>query len=199
MTRKILLLATLTLIGFPLIGWVILWIFDGPAFPTIFQSDYHLVLQVAIGAITGFVAGWMAWIMIRSKYMDPVRDKYSDIIGAFKLRPAHIIYVSLCAGIGEEILFRGVIQQYLGIWITAIFFVAIHGYLDPRNPKLMVYGVFMTLIIALIGWQSEKFGLTTAMLAHTVIDIVLLHQMSKQTNSETNIRHIPFTGEDEQE
>lgn len=128
--------------------------------------------------------------------MEPVRNKYSNLIGSFELKPAHIIYISLCAGIGEEILFRGVIQPFLGIWITAILFVAIHGYLNPKNWRLIIYGVYLTLVIVVVGWQAKHFGLISAIAAHTVIDIVLLQQMSKPEENETHRSEFPFTGDE---
>lgn len=90
-----------------------------------------------------------------------------------------IIFVSLCAGIGEEIFFRGIIQPYLGIVVTAIIFVAIHGYLNPKNLKITVYGVYMVFAIMLLGYLTDKFGLITAITAHTVIDVVLLIKTKK--------------------
>ena len=74
---------------------------------------------------------------------------------------------------GEELLFRGAIQYWLGIWLTAILFVAIHGYLNPKNWKLSIYGVFMTFAIVGIGYFFEYFGIITAMSAHFMIDVYL--------------------------
>lgn len=185
MNQKIIHLATLTLIGFPLVGWVILWLAGGPPFSDLFKIEQPVVQQLSVGVATGVVTGWLAWVIIRSRPMKSVRLKYADVIREFNLTPFQILYISLCAGIGEEILFRGVIQPYLGIWITAIIFVAIHGYLNPFNWKLFLYGVYMTLAIALIGFFAERFGLYSAMAAHAVIDIILLHQMSKMEVSET--------------
>lgn len=193
MNQKILHLATLTLVGFPLVGWLILILTGGPAFSEMFRIEQPLVNQVFIGLAIGVVTGWGAWLIIQSKAMDGVRAKYSRQIGQFNLSPLQIVYVSLCAGVGEEILFRGVIQPFLGIWITAILFVAIHGYLNPKNKKLFYYGVYMTLVIALIGFFAEKTGLYSAMVAHTVIDVVLLIQITKQERNETLARENALT------
>lgn len=195
MNQKIIHLATLTLLGFPLIGWVILWLLDGPAFSGLFIVTSPLLQQIGIGLLMGFAAGWGAWMIIRSPYMQPVRQKYGNLIREFNLSPWQIVYISLCAGIGEEILFRGVIQPYLGIWITAVLFVAIHGYLNPFDTRLFFYGVYMTLVIALIGYFSDQIGLYSAMAAHTAIDIVLLYQMSRLSFAETIEPENSFTGD----
>jgi membrane protease YdiL (CAAX protease family) len=80
--------------------------------------------------------------------------------------------------VGEEFLFRGVIQSYWGIWITAIFFVAIHGYLDPRDKKMMTYGLTMTVIIGILGYMNTYLGLIAPMAAHMAIDVVLLYKLT---------------------
>lgn len=185
MSQKIIHLATLTLVGFPIIGWFINWLAGGPPFRELFFIDTPLFQQLSIGVVTGIVTGYLAWFIIRSKPMADVRKKYAGIISQFNLSPLQIVYISLCAGIGEEILFRGVIQPYLGVWYTAILFVAIHGYLNPFDRKLFLYGVYMTLVIALIGYFANRFGLYSAMAAHAVIDVILLHQMSKMEVPET--------------
>lgn len=195
MNQKIIHLATLTLIGFPMIGWVIYWLAGGPPFRELFFIQAPLLQQLSIGIATGIVSGWLAWVIIQSKAMQEVRQKYAGIIRQFNLSPLQILYISLCAGIGEEILFRGVIQPYLGIWYTAILFVAIHGYLNPFDRKLFLYGVYMTLVIAVIGYLTNRFGLYTAMAAHAVIDVILLYKMSKMEVHETIERENTFTEE----
>lgn len=183
--QRIIYLATITLVGFPLVGWLILILAGGPPFVELFRVDTPLIYQVIVGLAIGTVTGWGAWIIIQHEAMVAMRQKYSRQIGQFKLTPLQIIYVSLCAGVGEEILFRGVIQPYLGIWITAVLFVAIHGYLNPKNKMLFFYGLYMTLVIALIGLLAEDVGLYTAMIAHAAIDVVLLIKMTKQERDET--------------
>ena len=196
MRNNILHLATLTLLGFPLIGWIILLVAGGPDFSTLLTIKSPLWQQVGIGLTTGTAAGFIAWWMIQSNWMTPVRDKYAGLIGMFRLKPWHVVYISLCAGIGEEILFRGVIQPYLGVWITAVLFVAIHGYLNPMDKRIFGYGLYMTLVIGLIGYQAEWFGLYTAMAAHTAIDVVLLGKMS-QRQTETLEQGFTLNDKDE--
>ena len=87
------------------------------------------------------------------------------------------------AGFGEEILFRACIQQYWGIWITAIFFVAIHGYLNPKDWRLSIYGLFMTFIIVIIGYMYQFFGLWSAIFAHFAIDLYLLKKLTSTAES----------------
>ena len=115
--------------------------------------------------------------------MTPVLEKYKTLINTFELDLPLIFFVSFCAGFGEETLFRGVLQPLLGIWVTALIFVAIHGYLNPNNWKISIYGAYLTIAIGIIGYLSDYFGLTTAIISHMVIDVILFYKLTKNSVS----------------
>ena len=79
-----------------------------------------------------------------------------------------------------EILFRGILQSYFGIWVTAVGFVAIHGYLNPFDWRISIYGAYMTAAIIAIGYLNQLYGLTSAMIAHTIIDIILFVKLTRE-------------------
>lgn len=163
-----------TLFGFSAIGWAIMYFFIGVPFSSVFRHGIEWYFQVPVGLAYGALTGWLGWLVVKSKWLEETRVYYSGIIRGLDLNIHEIIFISFCAGVGEEILFRAAVQYYLGIWITAIFFVAIHGYLNPRNWKISVYGIFMTVIIAGVGYLFDYAGLVSAICAHMAIDIVLL-------------------------
>ena len=111
------------------------------------------------------------------KFMKPVLDKYKNMIISSEIDLQLIFFISFCAGVGEEILFRGVIQPLIGVWITSLIFVAIHGYLNPTNWRISIYGIYLTLSIALIGYLSNWLGLCTAIAAHMIIDVILFYKL----------------------
>lgn len=173
------LLGLLTIIGFPLVAYFIFIIFSDKSFFSIFQTKSNVYIEVYMGIVFGILAGTTAWDIISSKLLRPVLNKYKSLIVNLNLTFPIILFVSICAGVGEEIMFRGVLQPLLGIWITAILFVAIHGYLNPTDWRLSIYGLYMTLIIAVIGLFTQLFGLTSAMIAHAIIDVILFRKLSK--------------------
>lgn len=84
----------------------------------------------------------------------------------------NLIFISLFAGIGEELFFRGVLQRLLiwlfrnawaGIILTAIIFSAFHLQFFGFIPRFL-----LGLILGLIYWYSGS--LWTAMLAHFIYD-----------------------------
>ena len=178
--RKIITLGLFTIIGFPLAAFVINYFFSSESFWDIFISKQGILYELLIGLFLGVFEGLIAWQIIKLKILQPVRDKYQDVIGSLRMNIGTIIIVSICAGVGEEILFRGILQSYFGLWITAVGFVAIHGYLNPLDWRISLYGAYMTLAIVVIGYLHQLYGLTSAMLAHTMIDIVLFIKLTRE-------------------
>jgi len=135
--------------------------------------------QLVIGSVSGIAIGFVALKIIDAPFFERHKKYYARFFSGVRFTRFDLIFVSFCAGFGEELLFRGVLQAYWGVVLTALFFVAIHGYLNPFKPRLAIYGVFMTLAMVLIGWFAEKIGIMSSILAHTVIDIMLLSKMTK--------------------
>ena len=183
--RKIITLGLFTIIIFPLIGFIIHLFFSKESFWSIFISKKSILHEILLGLSIGILAGILAWIIIKLKILQPVREKYQGVIGSLKMNIGTIIMVSICAGVGEEILFRGVLQSYFGVWITAVGFVAIHGYLNPLDWRISLYGSYMILAIVVIGYLHQHYGLTSAMLAHTMIDIVLFIKLTSEYPNNT--------------
>ena len=178
--RKIVTLGLYTIIGFPLAAFVINYFFSSESFWDIFISKQGILKELIIGMCLGILSGLFAWRIIKLKILQPVREKYQNVIGSLRMNIGTIVMVSICAGVGEEILFRGILQSYFGIWITAVGFVAIHGYLNPFDWRISIYGAYMTAAIIAIGYLNQLYGLTSAMIAHTIIDIILFVKLTRE-------------------
>ncbi len=176
--QKILWLAFGTLIVMGGIGYFLSPIVREVSIFNFLSGQFPLYKQIGVGCAIGLSIGILGWQIILLPYLKGVRAFYANIIGGIHLTFPQIIFISICAGVGEEFLFRGAIQPLLGIWITSIIFVFIHGYLNPRNLPLFIYGIFMTLSIALIGYLTEAVGILSSMAAHTVVDVVLLYKLT---------------------
>jgi hypothetical protein len=177
MNRRLSLLAGITLIGFPLLGWVILRFYEPDPWAVMTRSSQLLWMQILLGSFVGLLLGFGARFIVSRPFMRDVGHKYGKLVQQLGLSIPGIWALSFCAGFGEELLFRGALQPLLGIWLTAIIFVAIHGYLNPWNLKLSVYGIFMTLAIGLLGYLTEYSGIWAAAIAHMWIDVVLFYYL----------------------
>jgi len=179
MTRNTLfLLAAGSFLLFSIAGWGIMRYFGPISLSEAFQRGASFPTQVIYGLVLGIILVAAAWLLIDHPFLSGIKIFFEDIIGPWKLNWLEIVFVSSCAGIGEEILFRGGVQPLLGIGWTSLLFVLLHGYLNPFNVPLTVYGLFMVGAIALLGVATVYFGLTVAIVAHITIDVVLLHKLS---------------------
>ena len=136
--------------------------------------------QAVAGLGIGLLMATLAWALINTDRLHQVRVRYVDLLGPHVQRRLDRWMVSLCAGVGEELFFRGALQHWLGIPLTAVLFVAIHGYLDPRDRGLLLYGGLLTLFMLGFGWMAEVWGLYAPMAAHALFDAVLLERMAVQ-------------------
>ncbi|MGI9542982.1 MAG: CPBP family intramembrane glutamic endopeptidase [Cyclobacteriaceae bacterium] len=176
--KAIFRLATLTLLGFGGLGLLLIGYSSKPFLETIFSGPSTWYIQSAAGLLYGGIAALVAWSIVSLPLLSATRSFFVNLIQPLHLSWSAIIYISFCAGVGEELFFRGALQPYLGIWWTSIVFVALHGYLNPWNWRLSLYGLFMTLAIAGLGYLTEYLGLLSAMVAHTVIDVYLLRRLT---------------------
>ncbi|MDQ6922158.1 MAG: CPBP family intramembrane metalloprotease [Candidatus Dormibacteraeota bacterium] len=83
--------------------------------------------------------------------------------------PVSALIVGLSAGVGEEILFRGALQQRLGIVSTAILFGVVH----------LNYGVSLTLLSVVLvavalAVLRRYANTTTTIVTHATLDVIAL-------------------------
>jgi membrane protease YdiL (CAAX protease family) len=167
-------LGLLTLVGFGALGWSIASLWQGRSLQDVFiPGDRGWERQLLDGAIYGLVASANILWLLYNKLLDQPRHFFAQLIRRFHIGLPDIFFLSFCAGIGEEWLFRGAIQHWLGIWLTALGFVALHGYLDPRDWRISLYGLLMVVIVAGMGYLYQHSGLMAAMLSHAIVDIAI--------------------------
>lgn len=97
-----------------------------------------------------FMSGFEQWAMAKEKEMMEITLYLTDFDGIGELL-AGILVIGVLAGIGEEYLFRGILQPKLqiytgsahaGIWLAAIIFSAIHFQFYGFLPRLMLGALF---------------------------------------------------------
>ncbi len=171
--RNLYLLGAITLIIFPLPTFFGLYYIEGIGPWEILQLDrlnaYTLGLGMEVGALYAVVA--LAFMNARVFNDMPVRVE--TMVRNMNLNFWDCVFLSLCAGVGEELLFRSGVQFYLGPIITSIIFVAIHGYLNPFNWRMSLYGLIVLPFILLISYGYYEFGLWFSIGAHFMYDLVL--------------------------
>ena len=176
--KTIMLLALGTLVVFGGVGALLIPYVRDMKFLEFMSGIEKYWLQLTIGIIFGIITAKAGWQIIELPKLADTKTFFTNLIKPLKLNSGQIIFISICAGVGEELLFRGAVQPMLGIWITSILFVLLHGYLNPFNLPLTLYGIYMVLVIGVMVLMTEYFGILAAMIAHTLIDIILLRELS---------------------
>jgi len=163
----------ITLYGFGALGWGILALFAPDVdFLTLLREGKSLPIQLLHGTLFGVAAFLVVNVFMQSNLLGDLTHYIYDL--AKQLTWGEIIFISFCAGVGEEILFRMGVQHFLGVWPTAFLFVLLHGYFSFTDWRVTLYGVFMTLVSAGFGFLFLRYGIVSAMFAHFLIDLIIL-------------------------
>jgi membrane protease YdiL (CAAX protease family) len=179
----VLVLGALTLLVFGVGGALLITLAQGRPLGVVVFGEQPLPVQLAVGLGAGLFIGLGALVLIRRPEMRELDERFARRIGERVQRWQDRLFLSACAGVGEELFFRGALQHWLGIVPTALVFVAIHGYLDPRDRRMLVYGLYLTAAMCGVGLLARAMGLLAPMVAHSVIDVVLFGQLVRTYRS----------------
>lgn len=122
-------------------------------------------------------------------FFGPLADRFEFLSGccelrekvvkplAHELKPFTALIIAFCAGFGEELFFRGLVLNELGIILSSVLFALIHFGFAVR------YYLIPVLIYVAIGFYfaflATEFGLWTAIFTHVFYDFVVLVVMGK--------------------
>lgn len=144
----------------------------------LFHLNRHIALTGSLSglaiAVTGFALFWSAhrfgsavgWLGNLRNIID------EDLIPLFQtLNLADIIIVAASSGFCEEIFFRGVIQDQLGLWLAAALF----GFFHCPTPRHLTYGIWAFCAGLFLGWLLNVTGsLWAPIFAHSISNFLVL-------------------------
>lgn len=179
MTNNVLWMGLVTLLGFPILGYFLSYGLDFTQIIEFLKLPSFAIIPVGYGLMFGFSYAFLALLFMDAPIFDSLENRMEHLMKQLKLTLGKGLFLSVCAGVGEELLFRASVQPYLGIWVTSILFVAIHGYLNPWNWRFSLYGLIILPFVVLLSYGFEQFGLWFAIMAHTAYDAVLFTSIVK--------------------
>jgi len=130
---------------------------------------------VAMGLLTGIFL--VAVIHFISPPLDelwkaagfPVTDEGAvEKLFSRYMTPLGVVALSVSAGVGEELAFRGVLQPRLGVWLTNLLFCSLHAWQYNLDGLVVIFAV--GLVMALI---RKQYNTVSAVLAHASYDLGL--------------------------
>ena len=102
---------------------------------------------------------------IRRLYRETLRPVFATV------RPLEIAGVSLAAGVGEELLFRGAVQAEFGLAVASVLFGLAH--IGGRNS--VVFGLWVAVMgFGLGGLAHLAGGLLAPIVAHAAYDAMAI-------------------------
>jgi membrane protease YdiL (CAAX protease family) len=185
--KRIYLLGLMTLVVFPIPTFLGLYFFEGTYPLSVLQFETLTISNTFYGIFFGFIYAIAAMNILKNPVFKDIPLKIDQIIKELDLNYADAIVLSVCAGVGEELLFRSGIQFYLGIVPTSILFVAIHGYFSIKKIKTSLYGLVVLPFILLISIGFIKLGLWFSVFAHFSYDLVLFIGMIREIKKSNHL------------
>lgn len=180
MRNQMILFGWITLLVFPILGFYLQYYFNQTSFLDFIAFDDFRMIPLVYGLQLGIVYGFIAYLFMKAPFFEKVPVKINKLVRSMKLSVFDGLFLSLCAGIGEELLFRQGIQSFTGVLLTSVLFVALHGYLNPFNLRFSVYGLIVLPFIILISYGLDVFGIWFCIAAHFSYDAVLFTFMLKE-------------------
>jgi membrane protease YdiL (CAAX protease family) len=137
----------------------------------------HPVIGIFAGVAVAIAIAVVNWTLLRAgPDLPPVRSirgLYRELfVPLFRdLSTLDIVVISVAAGVGEELLFRGVLQPEWGLLAASVVFGAVH----VGGRDMLVFGVWAAATGALLGWLAiATGGLLAPIVAHALYDALAL-------------------------
>jgi hypothetical protein len=139
-------------------------------------SDFVSQMAVAVGAglLVAIVVCSLTYLAIR--WVESIRSLAKTFSNFFEpLTSLEVFFVSIFSAMGEEFLFRGVVQHYFGWITTGVLFGILHTGPDRRFLPWTFFGVGVGLMLgALYDWSGNLLAPVTA---HFIINLINLHMI----------------------
>lgn len=151
-----------------------------------FTDGAPVWLQLATGTSFGTLFGVMGVQLMKDPTLKEALSEYEIIktLNELKLGKGQQISVSAVAGITEEFLFRAAIQPVIGIWLTSLIFVGVHGYIKITSVPKFLFTLFTFLLSMMLGYLYMSFGLYSAIMAHFIYDAIVLWKHTEEAKKE---------------
>lgn len=171
------LLGWITLIIFPAPALWALWYFEDSSPLTVLALDELTTPLPIIGLLVGVLYAFLIIAFGQFSFLEDISNQQERFLKSLNLNWGDALFMSFCAGFGEELLFRAGMQHWLGIAITSLVFIALHGYFNPKSWRKSIYGLVILPFILLLGFGYNHFGLWFCIAAHFAYDFVLFSQI----------------------
>jgi len=146
--------------------------------PDLFRLGTPEAWQLLMGPVVGFAVGLavVGLTRVATRHLQWARDLHSsfhDLLGP--LTGQEIVILALASAIGEEILFRGALLPWLGVWLQALVFALLH--VGPGR-RFLPWTLSALVLGLAFGWLATWLGsLGAPIAAHFAINFLNLRHI----------------------
>ena len=193
--------------GLALTAVVFAWLFHVSLREQIAPLGMPLAAAVARGLLATLPMLLVFWFLVNSKW--PLMRQLTEQVEWMvrEMFPGGSVpqfaMVAALAGVGEELLFRGVLQTKLGEWTTPLVGLLLASLIFGLAHALSrMYFAFAVVVGAYLGWMAIHYNdLVAPMVAHGLYDFLALVYLSRNAltrvpegQSDTTAPHTDETG-----
>lgn len=180
--RNLMGLSLISFVLYTLTAFTLYYFFFDENLLSAFDHGYLISTQILYGFLAGCLAALVIIFFSTRPPMGPILEDFAifKVLKNSNFSAFDRTQLSIFAGVGEEILFRGALQPLMGIWLTSIIFVAIHGYFKFKSTGHILFGILLFGLSMMLGFLYEYIGLISAMVAHAIYDIILLWWVARK-------------------
>lgn len=175
-SRELLTMSLGSLVLYLFISTLLYYFVHEKSLFSVFADGESIGTQLLTGIGSGTAAALIILFFSTRPPMSRILDDFTifRVISKTRFSTFDKIQISLFAGTGEELLFRGAIQPLMGIWLTSVLFIAIHGYISVKSAGHALFTVLLVGLSVMLGFLFELVGLVSAIAAHSVYDLIML-------------------------
>ncbi len=157
-------------IGFTIVQLLAAWSMDEISQSADLRRAFHwgwlVAAETAAALVLGAAAGvGIAVLIRRSPPFGTIAERVVPLADWESFRPLDYVTIAVCAGLGEEVLFRGAIQPVVGVVIQAVLFGLVHWTCRAHVGIAVTAGLAFGLVVQLSG------SLWPGIAAHFAVDL----------------------------
>jgi uncharacterized protein len=170
------------------------WLLGTPPLAKLFHFNGHDALLGVAAALPPLGLFWLCLVCPWRPFAEIAKITVETLVPLFRgCSLAQLAIISGLAGLGEETLFRGVIQAGAaqgiggpnGVWLALLLAAVLFGLLHLITPT---YGILAGLVGLYLGWLWLLSGnLLTPIVAHAAYDFLALVYLAKVKGRESGV------------
>ncbi len=160
------------------LAFVINAAFGDRTLPAVLLEGQPIAAQIGWGVTFGLAISVPSVVVLFFvPLFSSLRRQLLDLVSRLDLDALNPLWISLSAGIGEELLFRGALQPIVGLWWASLIFTLAHfrtGQFRSLNWQKLIYAASVFIAGLFLGYVFLEIGLIAAIVTHTIMDVVAL-------------------------